>query len=326
METISEAFCRDILPDVSRSFALIIPQCPPPIDRALGIAYLLCRIADTVEDEPALSDGERSALYDAFVAAVDAPADDSLATKFVRLWPEIPEGSYGRLIAECRHVLAEYRLLPAVLIPPIQTCVHDMVAGMREMQPVEVQHGIQFICRDLDELDTYCHIVAGTVGIMSTVLFEWRFGPRFRADDAWHEAGRRFGLGLQMTNIIKDCCVDAERGTSFIPASCVDFSGGSYELHDAGRRLLIAHAVEHLNAGMEYILASPVEETGVRTFLLGSLLPAIATLEVAARGTEYQPKIDRNTMGEIFQCIQTHGADNAALTAWYKARRQRATA
>lgn len=45
----------EILPKVSRTFALTIPQLPPELRRAVANAYLLCRIADTIEDEPALS-------------------------------------------------------------------------------------------------------------------------------------------------------------------------------------------------------------------------------------------------------------------------------
>ena len=44
-----------ILPHVSRTFALTIPQLPDALRVAVTNAYLLCRIADTIEDEPALS-------------------------------------------------------------------------------------------------------------------------------------------------------------------------------------------------------------------------------------------------------------------------------
>src|SRR5512147_1483877 len=55
-------FCRDILPEVSRTFALNIPVLPSPLDEVVTIAYLLCRIADTVEDEAAVGVAERRAL------------------------------------------------------------------------------------------------------------------------------------------------------------------------------------------------------------------------------------------------------------------------
>lgn len=187
-------FCERILPDVSRSFALIIPECPPPINRALCVAYLICRLADTVEDEPALSPEARDRLYDALLQAVEAPRDAALAEDFVRAWPAIPEGSYGQLIRRTAEVMAAFATLPPDCHPPIRACVRDMVAGMRKTAPVQTRNGISFICRDLADLDQYCHYVAGTVGIMSTALFEMRFGSTsFHPTDEWREQGRRLG-------------------------------------------------------------------------------------------------------------------------------------
>lgn len=317
-------FCQQILPHVSRSFALIIPQCPPPIDRALCVAYLICRIADTVEDEAALSPAQRGTLYDALLRAVDEPLHPARAEEFIRVWPAIPEGDYGRLVEGTAEVLAAFASLPPDYQPPIRTCVRDMVAGMRETAPVETHAGINFVCRDLPELDRYCHYVAGTVGIMSTALFELRIDPAMlRPTDAWREQGRRMGLGLQMTNILKDCQVDALRGVSFVPVRFVDLSTGSYRLYPAGREELIRHTIGHLDEAMRYVMAVPRHERDIRTFLLGSLLPAIATLEVAAPGDELQPKITRGRMSEILALIAHSAQDDAALNAWYEAARAR---
>ena len=50
-----DAFQAQTLAGTSRTFALTIPQLPPDLSRVVANAYLLCRIVDTVEDEPALS-------------------------------------------------------------------------------------------------------------------------------------------------------------------------------------------------------------------------------------------------------------------------------
>src|SRR5438270_5262330 len=56
---ISDAQYQDqVLPHVSRTFALTIPQLPEALRVPVTNAYLLCRIADTIEDEPALSPAE----------------------------------------------------------------------------------------------------------------------------------------------------------------------------------------------------------------------------------------------------------------------------
>ena len=46
-----EDYQNRILPHVSRTFALTIPQLPPALRTPVTNAYLLCRIADTIEDE-----------------------------------------------------------------------------------------------------------------------------------------------------------------------------------------------------------------------------------------------------------------------------------
>src|ERR1700733_8724798 len=74
---ISDAVYQDqILPHVSRTFALTIPQLPEALRLAVTNAYLLCRIADTIEDEPAIPPAETQAFLQRFMAAV-AGQDDS---------------------------------------------------------------------------------------------------------------------------------------------------------------------------------------------------------------------------------------------------------
>src|ERR1700723_2442951 len=65
-----EGYQDQVLPHVSRTFALTIPQLPPRLRVAVTNAYLLCRIADTIEDEPALSPAETLALLERFKGVV----------------------------------------------------------------------------------------------------------------------------------------------------------------------------------------------------------------------------------------------------------------
>ena len=70
MDSVSsdEVYQDQILPHVSRTFALTIPQLPPALSIPVTCAYLLCRIADTIEDEPALSPPETLAFLQRFSA------------------------------------------------------------------------------------------------------------------------------------------------------------------------------------------------------------------------------------------------------------------
>src|SRR5437588_13075134 len=66
-------FCEAILPRVSRTFALSIRVLPGTLGDAVRDAYLLCRIADTIEDAPGLAPADKAALLDTLALAFDEP-------------------------------------------------------------------------------------------------------------------------------------------------------------------------------------------------------------------------------------------------------------
>ena len=70
-----EAYQDAILAHVSRTFALTIPQLPAALRAPVTSAYLLCRIADTLEDEPALSAADTYTYLQRFAAAVRGRED-----------------------------------------------------------------------------------------------------------------------------------------------------------------------------------------------------------------------------------------------------------
>ena len=322
-------FCDRILVAVSRSFALIIPRCPAPIDRCLCAGYLLCRLADTIEDDEHLDSAQRGTLYDRLLACVSAPHDPVPCERFVAAWPHMPEGGYGELVRGTSFVMEALTSLSPAHREPLADCVHEMVAGMRGMHAVASQHGIAFFCRDLPDLDRYCHHVAGTVGVMSTRLFEQHLSTRAAADpgiftptDAWRERGRRMGLGLQMTNIVKDACVDAGRGVSYIPLQYVAWKDDVPQVTPDGLAALTHHALGHLDEAIAYTTALPPAQTGIRTFLLGSILPAVATLEVAASAAQKAPKIDRQAMRSILDFVDSAPSDEAIRVLYDRQRRK----
>src|SRR5258708_35529242 len=83
MDSVSsdEVYQDHILPHVSRTFALTIPQLPMGLRTAVTCAYLLCRIADTIEDEPALTPPETLAFLQRFSALLAGHGDPSLLAR-----------------------------------------------------------------------------------------------------------------------------------------------------------------------------------------------------------------------------------------------------
>lgn len=65
---------------------------------------------------------------------------------------------------------------------------------------------------DFADLTRYCHLVAGVVGEVAARIFG-------EVDEPTLAYAHRLGLGLQLTNIIRDVGDDARRGRIYIPAS-----------------------------------------------------------------------------------------------------------
>ena len=64
------AYQAELLQRVSRTFALTIPQLPTGLRDVVENAYLLCRITDTIEDEPALSARQKRVFWERFIDIV----------------------------------------------------------------------------------------------------------------------------------------------------------------------------------------------------------------------------------------------------------------
>ena len=60
------SYQHEILQYVSRTFALTIPELPDSLQIVISNAYLLCRIADTIEDDKSMS-VEKKKEYATFV-------------------------------------------------------------------------------------------------------------------------------------------------------------------------------------------------------------------------------------------------------------------
>ncbi|MFO0973098.1 MAG: squalene/phytoene synthase family protein [Phycisphaerae bacterium] len=308
-------FCHATLPEVSRTFALNIPLLSPRLRDAVCVAYLLCRIADTIEDIESLDEATRGRLFDALAAAVgpDEGVDESI---LLRDWAGAAADGYRRLAAGSGEVLAAYRSLPDALGGPIGECVREMVAGMRRLTRRGGDGPVRFVNADRAALDDYCHYVAGTVGQMLTRLFATEAPGAALREAGSVELGRRFGLGLQAVNIIKDFDDDAARGVCFVPRELVESTESRWTICAAGRARLIRHALDHLDCAAQYVALIPAAAAGVRQFCVLALVLALGTLREAAGGAARSPKVSRAEVATVVLECPRRVADDAALAAW----------
>ena len=301
-----EAYQDHILPHVSRTFALTIPQLPPALRTPVTTAYLLCRIADTIEDEPALSADETFGFLQRFAAVVSgtgeaAPLAQELAGRLSsRTLP--PEHDLVRHMERVVRVTAS---LDEPQRAAIQRCVEVMCHGMHHFQHTASVRGL---ARSSD-MDSYCYYVAGVVGEMLTELFCGYSPTIMRQHAALRDLAPSFAQGLQMTNILKDFWEDRSRGACWLPQEVfirhgVDLARLSPEHYDArfhaGVLELIGVAHTHLRNALAYTLLIPAEEAGIRRFCLWAVGLALLTLRKIQRNPRFiageQVKVSRQAV------------------------------
>lgn len=277
-----------ILPRVSRTFALTIPQLPEPLRTAVGNAYLVCRIADTIEDEPTLTATESALYLQRFAATVlGTEAPEPLARELSRRLSERTLPAERELVSNMPRVISVTASLGEARVT-IQRCTAIMCQGMHRFQRNASLRGLA--CSS--DLDSYCYYVAGVVGEMLTELFS-RYSPVVAAQRApLLELSASFGEGLQLTNILKDFWEDHDRGACWLPRDVfarhgVDLARVSAQHPDPGfhaaMRELVGVAHGHLRNALTYTLLIPAREAGIRRFCLWAIGLAVLTLRNIAR-------------------------------------------
>jgi len=281
--TDADRYTRALLPRVSRTFALGVQLLPPHLELPVRLGYLLCRIADTIEDDLALSAGRKAQLLDDFVRCFDdADGADAYGGAMVEL---TANADYLALVMATGEVFALYRRLDDATREILRHWILVMVEGMHSFV-LAYPKGIRI--SNVSEFRRYCYYVAGTVGHLLTDLWQ----ERSNAVDARVYARLRedceaFGEALQVVNILKDVAWDAERENSiYVPADMLFAAGSSHAgILDASRRAenraalepLIQIAKHDIERSLCYIENIPRFAWRVRLFCILPILFAIAT-------------------------------------------------
>jgi farnesyl-diphosphate farnesyltransferase len=305
-------FQAAILPHVSRTFALTIPVLPGVLADTVANAYLLCRLADTIEDDAALASEQKSAFHARLAAVVQGDAD---AGEFAAdLAPRLSARTLAaerQLVENIDRVVRITQAFSERDRRAILRCLDEMCRGM----PVFLRQRSLTGLVDMDAMSAYCYVVAGVVGEMLTELF---CAHRPVVGTRRHELMRlapSFGQGLQMTNILKDIWEDRTTSTCWLPR-CV--FGAGFELakleelystsaYREGIERLIGITHRHLRNAVDYALLIPRQEPGLRRFCLSAIGLAVLTLRKVRRQCDTEIgvriKISRRTAGIAVRTI-----------------------
>jgi len=286
--TEAERFSREILPAVSRTFALSVQLLRGELGRSVLCAYLLCRIADTIEDDGHASAEEKARLLVEFLSCLDnAATADAFPARIAHIRGD---DAHVRLLRATDLVCVLYRSLPTGSRSRVAHWVREMGRGMADFA---LRHPLGLRIQTVEEYREYCYYVAGTVGCMLTEL--WREHGQIspaRYEALWARC-TSFGEALQTVNILKDIAVDAERENAiFVPETTLKAHGGSHAaLLDPARLAesraavgeFIGLAWADLDQAFEYLLLLPRRALSVRAFCVLPLLYAYATLRELTR-------------------------------------------
>jgi farnesyl-diphosphate farnesyltransferase len=300
------AYQTGILPGVSRTFALTIPVLPGPLAVVMTNAYLLCRLADTIEDDVGLDNAQKSEFHRRFVAVVKGEASaEVFAAELEPLLSQRVLPAERDLVRNTPAVIRVTHRLSTAERVALTRCVEIMCRGMPEFQRNKSLRGLA----DLEQLAEYCYYVAGVVGEMCTELFVLHCPELVDKREAMMRLSVSFGQGLQMTNILKDVWDDRQAGACWFPRSVFESHGIDLaqleSVHEregfrVGLDELVGIAHGHLRNALEYTCMIPKRETGIRRFCLWAIGLAVLTLRKIHRYPEFRSgsevKVSRRTV------------------------------
>lgn len=293
------------LKNVSRTFALTIPLLPEELIDYVSNAYLLCRIADTIEDDPLAAVSKKySWLQEFYSFCANDFSDDMLLLSLHKRGCELVKNGAKEcefaLLEDMPGVIARTRNFPQKIRAVLSKGVSILSIGMaKSLNGVEI--------RELIDVDRYCYFVAGVVGELLAALFS-EFDHRIDKN-ALMTLSVSFGEGLQLTNILKDRAEDRKRNVSFLPPC-----------REEDYKKMVFSYIEicqgHLDDALDFICLVPAKDYGIRFFCLLNIAMATATLKVISKADVYSDaklKISRNKV-KLLYCFCKISARSNMLT------------
>ncbi|MCX8198082.1 MAG: squalene/phytoene synthase family protein [Candidatus Micrarchaeota archaeon] len=316
--------CWQILPKVSRSFALCIRILPHRLNEQMMVSYLIFRILDTIEDSRARLKDKKALFNEAISLMGRGRFDKKSAEKLSKRLLEKLDYTYEKeLLENLPSVMAAYFSQEKSVQRRILRWGKVMAKGMYIFQKRKI--------KTLRDQNTYSYYVAGVIGylfndlLLINKIISWRLKRRLR------RYAKHFGLALQKVNILRDIASDIASGRYYWPSSLIKKYCLSYsklckkEYREAALKVLreqIDDARKYLYSAMKYILLLPKKALRVRMFCLIPLFMAIESYAKCIDNCELFEtgkvvKIGRDRVQNIVAKSGLWGKDNDRLIAWF---------
>ncbi|GAB7093155.1 phytoene/squalene synthase family protein [Halolamina litorea] len=320
------AWCHEAVQDVSRTFALTVDVLEEPMDSYICLGYLLCRVADTVEDASHIPPAEQAALLRTYDAAIDDEDDTDAETFVEEVEPWLPDADERNadwtVVASTPRILATFEALPDDVREAITPPVHEMVEGMADFVERYADEGGLRLA-DKGELEEYCYYAAGTVGNLITNLVT-RGEIDADREQTLYETAEEFGLLLQLVNVSKDVYDDYdEENNVYLPAEWLAEEGVEQdEVLDPEQREGVVSVVRrttdlarsYLDDAGTYLQHVPLRDGNTLEAWAVPFLLAVGTLREVSEHpedvlTERGVKVSRKEVFAVVTAMSSKGRD-----------------
>ncbi|PSQ16334.1 farnesyl-diphosphate farnesyltransferase [Halobacteriales archaeon QS_8_69_26] len=321
-------WCYDAVQGVSRTFAITIQELEEPMSRHICIGYLLCRVADTIEDAGHIPPEEQSRLLREYRAVLDTEDPTTVHEFRESVDPWVPPADDRtddwEVVAQAARVVRTFESLDPGPREAARPPVRELVGGMAEFVDRYADEGGLRI-ETLDELEEYCWYAAGTVGTLVTNLVSRNASTD--VTDTLRGNARAFALLLQLVNVAKDVADDyREEDNVYLPARWLREEGVDPEnVTDpenvaAVARVIIEvtdHASGYLDGAQTWLEAMPEEDGNTLSAWAIPFLLAVGTIrELRERPDEVVEeggvKVPREEVGALLERFAT-GVPRSAL-------------
>ena len=283
-------WCHESVQGVSRTFALTVDVLDEPMSSYICLGYLVCRIADTVEDAAHIPPTEQADLLRTYDAVLD-PNDHTDAEAFVAaVDPYLPDEDAmtddWAVVRDAPRVIDTFQDLPADVQEAIVPPARELVYGMAEfVERYDDDGGLRIQTRG--ELEEYCYYAAGTVGNLITNLVT-RHDVAADRRRRLYDTAEEFGLLLQLVNISKDVYDDyTAEDNVYLPAEWLRDEGVPQEAviddtHESGAASVVRRTAEFagsfLDDAQTYLETVPLRDGNTLAAWAIPFLLAVGTL------------------------------------------------
>ena len=303
-----DGFLNKHLQGVSRTYAVVIPMLPDELVEPVGLAYLLMRVVDTLEDYVPLSDAERRAHFAELRAVL---ADDSVAVPESLTRPIGDSASEQLLMQELPRVIARLRALDPEYRAAAYAGAREMMFGVEQFMARAAERGRAYpAITSAAELREYCYYVAGVVGILlNRMMAHYLRAPHLLK---LRDLAVELGIGLQLVNVIKDSLKDSTQGRRYLPVT----DAGTLDASEI-YRLALAEARMSLSQGIDFVLALPAHAAELRWFCGLPIAWGAMTLARAERDAK-RAKISRPALLQSIARFKSLARQDEQLRTWLR--------